>query len=264
MGRFLERYMRGECKQVWDELTTLGASVQEEPLHSDALAVARETMRRTRKNITTLIDRLESIGYKFGYDWADASQIDEVRSVPPLLGVPASDIQDRIAQLARVGAVLPLSLRAFYEIVGAVNFVGVRTTAMDTFEYGNDAIVEDEEPTERIDEELNPLYITALDKTLTPEGYLAFRRIEDEEVPYTLVVTRDAPSKYFLSDVGAFLLEIPCLAADARMLFEDGYGMTFVEYLRHSFRHGGLPPASDEPVLAEKTLDYLTRDLFPI
>ncbi len=46
-----------------------GAQVREEPLLSEALAVARETMRRVRHNIDVLLPRLRMIGYQFGYGW---------------------------------------------------------------------------------------------------------------------------------------------------------------------------------------------------
>jgi hypothetical protein len=43
---YLERYMAGEYERVWDELVALGAEVREEPLYSDALAVARDDEAR--------------------------------------------------------------------------------------------------------------------------------------------------------------------------------------------------------------------------
>jgi hypothetical protein len=63
----LERYLDGEDEQVWTELEALGAAVRAEPLYSDALTVARETMRRVRHTIETPIPQLESLGYTFGY-----------------------------------------------------------------------------------------------------------------------------------------------------------------------------------------------------
>ncbi len=69
MSSFLERYERGEHEQVWEELLALGAAVREELLYADALAVARETMRRARHNIEVLIPRLVRVGYQFGYGW---------------------------------------------------------------------------------------------------------------------------------------------------------------------------------------------------
>ena len=65
MPTYLERYQNGECEQVWAELTALGEQVRQEPLLSDALAVARETMLRVRKNAERIISRLQRIKYDF-------------------------------------------------------------------------------------------------------------------------------------------------------------------------------------------------------
>jgi hypothetical protein len=69
MGLYLERYINGEYEQVWEELLALGAAVREESVYADAAAVARETMRRVRKNIEILIQRLIQVGFIFGYDY---------------------------------------------------------------------------------------------------------------------------------------------------------------------------------------------------
>ena len=45
MTSFLERYQQGACEEVWADLLALGEQVYTEPLYTDALAVARETMR---------------------------------------------------------------------------------------------------------------------------------------------------------------------------------------------------------------------------
>jgi len=68
LANFIVRYLQGEYQEVWDELLLQGSSVKQEPLFSDAMAVARETMRRVKQNIEILIPRLVSIGYRFGYD----------------------------------------------------------------------------------------------------------------------------------------------------------------------------------------------------
>lgn len=101
MGAYLERYLRGECEAVWDELVALGAGVREEPLHSDALAVARETMRRARANIETLIPRLRELGYEFGYGWAvrRGSLTDEEAQGDVVLHAPVEESGERIAAM---------------------------------------------------------------------------------------------------------------------------------------------------------------------
>lgn len=125
MGAYLDRYLSGECQPVWDELVGLGSAVREEPLYSDALAVARETMRRAQANIETLIPRLAQIGYRFGYGWvqpywrermlhraiphgaytfadraAYQDDLDMVAAMPPL-HLPGTDREEQIAALDR-------------------------------------------------------------------------------------------------------------------------------------------------------------------
>jgi hypothetical protein len=65
MATFLERYQTGEHVAVWDELLALGDGVRSEPYYADALAVAAETMRRTRRNVELIIQRLDAKGYRF-------------------------------------------------------------------------------------------------------------------------------------------------------------------------------------------------------
>ncbi|MFN8374198.1 MAG: hypothetical protein U0694_15135 [Anaerolineae bacterium] len=111
MATFLQRYHSGEREQVWAELVALGEKVREEPVFSDAREVARETMRRARHNVELIYQRLQALGYTFEYP--------DAAFVPPSPAVTAQlDTFER-----EVGAI-PLSLRAWCEIVGEVNFVG--------------------------------------------------------------------------------------------------------------------------------------------
>lgn len=237
MISFLERYQRGECEQVWNELTKLGEQVRKEPLYSDALAVARETMQRTRHNIELLIPRLESIGYTFGYGGMNDLESDWVQKQPPLLGKPTDNEQKYLAELESAGAVLPLSLRAFYEIVGAVNFVG-ELRSIDEFD---------------------PLYVYSLD--LTVEDYNSWV-IEAEGEPYELSIFPDPDVRFNYSGVGAMYIGIPNLAADAQLCWEDDFiDETFVSYLRTCFQKGGF--YTNEP-LSEQELIQVTDGLLLI
>src|SRR5690349_18970596 len=65
MASFIERYQAGEREQVWADLNSLGQRVREKTYVDDAYAVAKETMRRARGNVETLIVRLEKLGYQF-------------------------------------------------------------------------------------------------------------------------------------------------------------------------------------------------------
>ena len=135
MTSFLDRYQQGEYEEVWRDLMALGEQVRIEPLYADALAVARETMRRARYNIELLLPRLRAAGYQFGYGWLTRHGINDPKVVvaaeeaeqvlPPPYGVPPPDTHARLAELEQlVGGPIPLSLYAWYEVVGQVNFVG--------------------------------------------------------------------------------------------------------------------------------------------
>ena len=64
-GEFLRRYKTGEREAVWREMTALGDAVRSPPYFDDAWAAARETMQRAAKNVRTLIQRLDALGYQF-------------------------------------------------------------------------------------------------------------------------------------------------------------------------------------------------------
>src|SRR5262249_18319004 len=108
-GPLLRRYMSGECEQVWSELMEMGESVGSPAAIGDAWSVACETMRRVRSNITTIRNRLISMGYQFRHP-------DSV-CISPEQGIAA-----KVADFEKDWGGLPLSLRAFYQIVGSVDF----------------------------------------------------------------------------------------------------------------------------------------------
>jgi len=111
MPSYLERYRQGECEPVWAELLGLGDKVRQQSLNADALAVAHETMTRARANIEMLVPRLNKLGYQFAH--------------PEQVFVPADEeFRQRMAQVEKRGGPLPLSLRAWCEVVGEVNFMG--------------------------------------------------------------------------------------------------------------------------------------------
>src|SRR5690349_14807254 len=127
MPSYLERYWAGQHEQVWDELRALGPIPRDTPLHGEALAVARETMRRVRLNIRTVIERLQALGYMFGYEQRDPrfvtaitpelldqapSLLRETMRRPPVYQEPPDDIHTLVEALdTRLGS-LPLSLYA--------------------------------------------------------------------------------------------------------------------------------------------------------
>ena len=59
---FLDRYMSGERQRVRGDLVALGHQVRHAAYFGDAYAVAKETMRRVRRNVGVLVERLKGLG----------------------------------------------------------------------------------------------------------------------------------------------------------------------------------------------------------
>ena len=249
MASYLERYQRGEREQVWAELVALGDQARSELVYSDALAVARETMRRVRRNIEMLIPRLEAIGYKFGYDRLPEYDKDFAEGQPSVFTPPKPDVRARIAELEKPVGPLPLSLRAWYETVGAVNFVGVAPEDW------------------HIDEEADPLYVYPIEAALEEYAdWQGSRQWTDDEIdvwPYRVPIAPDYLHKYHISGGMWYNIALPKVAIDAQLEAEWHHTM-FVNYLRICFRWGGFPGLEQVPKPPMEDLAYLTKGLLPI
>lgn len=106
---YLARYNKGEYIQVWEELIKLGPEIRQGELYSQAEMVAKETMKRIKANLKTLVERLKSLDYDFKYE-----------PVTP----PNKGRKKEIKAFEKKFGLLPLSLKIFYEEVGQVNFMG--------------------------------------------------------------------------------------------------------------------------------------------
>jgi hypothetical protein len=281
MATYLERYVTGEHKRVWDELWVLGERVREEPLYTDAFGVARETILRARHNIKVLIPRLKAIGYEFGYAWAKslypegAYQHEMGRGGQFIL--PSADTADRLRELEGTVGLIPLSIRAWFEAIGEVDFVG-RPPRHWGF-VGSDQIDESGEDEEYsparnglLEENpslewcsLDPLCIWSIDSVMAmadpPSGEL--ETSDPDTGLWYLPLMPDPEGKYFISGSGPVGISVPSGMADAE--FVDG--MPFVDYLRLCFRCGGLPGLRDYlgPMDAiSEDLQHMTHDLLPL
>jgi hypothetical protein len=210
---FYERYLAGERQAVWAELIALGESVREDPYAADALAVAYETMQRVEANLRTVIARLKGIGYQFQTESMPDGSETPVH-LPPKPG--AQKLMRRLEKAA--GGPMPLSLRAFYEVVGAVDLNGRHPSLSPR-------------PCEVCPD---PLVVEALEVVM---GNLR-EELEDGRIMI-------APDEIFkMGDAGGdgYAIEVPDLRVDGELL-NTSYGdnLFFVDYLRLCFRWGGFP-----------------------
>jgi hypothetical protein len=247
-GTYLERYLRGEHKRVWDELVAFGAAVREEPLYSDAVALAHETMRRVRHNIETLVPRLATLGYVFGYRWLvgrerfTLAQLDELERHSPRQTLPTPETRHQIDELERRAGTLPISLRTFFEMVGGVNLVGQHPEWGD---YG-----------------LAALEIESAGQLLELDDWGHWTDDKDGLGSCNLPIAPDEHMRYFVSG-DLYTVHLPVTGADATL---DGewHHTTFVDYLRICCRWGGLPGLERSSKLSAHELAFLTRDLLPL
>jgi hypothetical protein len=120
---YIERYKNGEFKQVWADLLSLGPSVRNEEFFSQANAVASETMVRVRRNCETLVARLSEMGYVFDR-FPDGSRR---FYAPEPLSLPTDETRSDLLELENEAGPLPISLVSFWNEVGAVDLVGMRS-----------------------------------------------------------------------------------------------------------------------------------------
>jgi len=209
LGLF-DRYRAGEHEAVWAELAAAGPAVRSDPLAADALAVTYELMSRVDANVKTLVSRLREMRYEFTDPDGRPRRASTVH-VPP-----GSRVYRQLQRLEKSVGTLPLSLRVFYELVGAVDLIGRHPTIAPT--------VSDVAP--------DPLVVAGLEEVASDVGSWD----DDSE----LVIAPDDLHKSGTSGGDPYAIGVPDEAVDARLMNER-HELLFVDYLRLCCRFGGFP-----------------------
>jgi hypothetical protein len=102
-----QRYVSGERVLVWDEMSRLGDSIRKEPVLTDALAVVREVVDRSHRNLRAIHDRLVSLGYEFATPEAvlveaGPGAVEQIRALEAHLGTFPLLIREWYLRLASV------------------------------------------------------------------------------------------------------------------------------------------------------------------
>lgn len=222
-----DRYVAGDYEKVWDELIALGPAARSDPHAADALAVAYETMRRVEINVREVTTRLRGLGYRFAYE-ADVHD------------PPGPSIRRQIARLEKKVGAIPLSLRAFYEVVGTVNWMGEHAGIAPR----DSSVAPD------------PLVVYPIEAALA-DGDDSF---EDGEG--CIVIAPDDLHKSNTSGGEPYEIAIPELGADGKLLNER-HDLYFVAYLRMVFRFGGFPGYEGIDVAVPAEIAALSANLLP-
>jgi hypothetical protein len=214
------RYQAGEHIAVWRELTALGASVRAPAVIDDAWAVAEATMARVATNIDRIIERLAERSYNFDV-YPDGTT---PPATLPAHGRPNTALLADVVELEQRVGPIPLSLRAFWQVVGTVSLIG---RAPDGWPDYSD-----------------PLFVSPPDY-----GLFEVREREmgaDSEVTFMCGLAPDVLHKDNISGGAEYAIALPNPGADA--IFEEEWrGIGFVPYLRVAILEwGGFPGLSQD------------------
>ena len=219
-----DRYMSGERTQVWTELVEAGEAVRQDAVAADALAVAYETMERVTQNVRALVERLSAIGYRF--------------SASPPHQPPGKGTWKQLQRLERLTGPLPLSLRAFYDVVGAVDLIGRHSGLIPR----DSSIPPD------------PLVVYGVDDALQEA------ESGDDDESGEITIAPDDLHKENVSGGERYAIAVPDGRADAIVLNER-HQLYFVEYLRLCCRLGGFGGYEGVDRDVPKELDQLRDGL---
>lgn len=126
MPGMYKRYQKGFHQEVYDELLSTRENIFEPRMYVEALLIMREIMSRVRSNIELLIPRLQEMGYRFGEGFSDSPEEKAYwKQHAPIYKPPTQETSEHIAALEQLTGTLPMSLKCWYEEVGAVNLIGL-------------------------------------------------------------------------------------------------------------------------------------------
>ncbi|MCP3143813.1 HEAT repeat domain-containing protein [Pyxidicoccus xibeiensis] len=241
-GDLLARYLRGEHEEVWRILREPEAIAGD--FREEALAVARETMRRVARAVDVLSARLSERGWRV---WLAGG----APRTPPAAGDAA--LLATLVTLTK--APLPPSLQAFWEVVGGINFIWDDEHGDEAPDLGTGLAMN----------HMDPLAMPAageLPDIIDEWGLPRDEADSDDDEPIRVCLSGDELMKAGISG-STYGIELPFAGADP-MVLGYMYDLNFVDYLRHCIEWAGFPGLAIE---AEPRIDAfvseLTRDLEP-
>jgi|GEM_PF-339132 hypothetical protein len=234
-GDLLKRYQQGQHEEVWRELRSYESV--DGVLLEETMAVANETMKRVAHNADLLAERLANRGWKalFG----------SLRTPPQ-----PEDIEmiERIEEFT--GERLPVSLRAFWEIVGGIDFIWDYESG-EPPDLGDDLVMED------------PLCV--LGPQICVEEIEDFELDPDDGEPLSVTLAPDHLHKANISGGEPYAIILPFKGVDP-IFANERHRLPFVDYLRLCFKFGGFPRLEHHPDRTPGTRRFLiemTKDLEP-
>jgi hypothetical protein len=247
---------------VWSALYSEGALEEGTALWEDAYAVAREAMERARQNIEVIVEFLRRENYIFfGMPPSEDGSAGEPWQLP------GPETPEHLQRLDALAGPLPLSLRAWWEIVGTVSLQGV-------FE---DGLGEGHDPTAWPQPMCDPLMVDPLGYVLqqldegadvsreggflvdlSPDIY--HKANQSGGAPYAVCL----PDRRIDTPLLNVLLLLPVPAEAQRPYVEVETKETFGQYIRRSFQWAGFPGFAFLPDPQMERLRPLLEKMLPL
>ncbi|MFI2486900.1 hypothetical protein ACH47X_08320 [Promicromonospora kroppenstedtii] len=222
MTSYFARYQAGEHDDVWRDLRALGMTAFDEPHREDAQAVAREMALRARRNVETIVDRLQADGFV-------AAQNDD-EATPRAAHFPPSDGASALADWmeATFGPV-PMTVSAWIREVGDVWLVGEHprwpeSVLADPLVVQFEFIADGGGARDYYTEEWQNWQDDADD-------------VDYETEPFQIDYAPDALHKANISGDGPYGIQLPGVGVDGLV----GPTLWFVDDLNNAFAAGGFP-----------------------
>lgn len=217
-----ERYIDGQFKQVYEDISTLGQDAFLPEHLFDIEKVLRETFQRVAYNLDVIYAELKNIQYSFKTKFEYNSQCPLVK---PLPNTEALLIQ--LENIVRPFGFVPLSLKMFYSVVGACNL---------SWDYETNGY-----PIWLL---ADPLQIFSLDDVvaeMADENYINDQRAYYKEDGFVAIqLSADYFHKDNISGGQSYSLKVTSKrSVDAEWLDEE-HGTTFIDYLRICFDNCGF------------------------
>jgi hypothetical protein len=220
---FYERYINGETKAVYDDIYKL----EEKAFLPENLftieKVLEETFRRTAVNLEIIYSELQRIDYQLKTEFQNNSDKPLVKPLPNTV-----DLLKKLDETVKPFGFVPLSLKKFYQIVGACNFAWDYEVNENFFwDYAD------------------PIQIMSLDDLvsfITDEYWFEEieEYLEDDLGPAHLELAADYFHKDNVSGGAPYSLEITKKPSIDGLFLNELHNTTFVDYLRICFENCGF------------------------
>jgi hypothetical protein len=235
--------MAGECRDAWRELTGYSEWIKLPEYLGDAEKIAAETMARVHRNLNRLTARLRKMGYRFGElpgGKRPAAARNPVRSLPDAQAVA------RLQTLLATTSPMPLSLQYLLTTVGGVNLCG-------------------HHPRWPEPAALDPLFLPALDDAFLAawqNAYSRWRQAHPRLTPQTpqleITLSPSARNKSGRRGGNPSVMRVGLLIMDD-IYINDYRPMSFIGYLRETFRCGGFPGLAHDAADHTELMGKLTE-----